>query len=32
VHWDVPVTVEAGQTTRVELSNLNSTEANGSNP
>ena len=32
VHWDVPITVEAGQTTRVELSNLNSTEASGSNP
>jgi hypothetical protein len=32
VHWDVPVTVEAGQTARVELSNLNSTEASGSNP
>ena len=31
-HWDVPITVEAGQTTRVELSNLNSTEASGSNP
>ena len=32
VHWDVPVKIEAGQTTRVELSNLNSTEAIGSNP
>jgi hypothetical protein len=32
VHWDVPITVEAGQTTRVELSNLNSTEASGPNP
>lgn len=32
VHWDVPIKVEAGQTTRVELSNLNSTEASGSNP
>jgi len=32
VHWDVPITIEAGQTTRVELSNLNSTEASGSNP
>ena len=31
-HWDVPITVEPGQTTRVELSNLNSTEASGSNP
>ena len=32
VHWDVPVKIEAGQTTRVELSNLNSTEASSSNP
>lgn len=32
VHWDVPIRIEAGQTTRVELSNLNSTEASGSNP
>jgi len=32
VHWDVPITVKAGQSTRVELSNLNSTEASGSNP
>lgn len=32
VHWDVPIKIEAGQTTRVELSNLNSTEASGSNP
>jgi uncharacterized protein YnzC (UPF0291/DUF896 family) len=32
VHWDVPITVEAGQTTRMELSNLNGTEASGSNP
>lgn len=31
VHWDVPVTIEAGQTTRVELSNLNSSEASASN-
>lgn len=27
VHWDVPVRIEAGQTTRVALSNLNTTEA-----
>jgi hypothetical protein len=32
VHWDVPVKIEAGQTTRVELSNLNSTEARSSTP
>jgi hypothetical protein len=32
VHWDVPVRIEAGQTTRVELSNLNTTEASSSNP
>lgn len=32
VHWDVPVRIEAGQTTRVELSNLNSTEASSSHP
>lgn len=31
VHWDVPVRIEAGQTTRVELSNLNTTEASSSN-
>ena len=32
VRWDVPVKIEAGQTTRVELSNLNTTEASGTNP
>ena len=32
VHWDVPITIEAAKTTRVELSNLNSTEASGSHP
>ena len=32
VHWDVPVKIEAGQTTRIELSNLNATETLGSNP
>jgi hypothetical protein len=32
VHWDVPVKIEAGQTTRVELSNLNSIEASSANP
>jgi hypothetical protein len=31
VRWDVPVKIEAGQTARVELSNLNTTEA-GANP
>jgi hypothetical protein len=30
--WDVPVKIEAGQTARVELSNLNTTEASGANP
>lgn len=30
VHWDVPVTIAAGQTARVELSNLNTTEASAS--
>lgn len=32
VHWDVPVRIETGQTTRVELSNLNSIDASGSRP
>ena len=32
VHWDVPVKIEAGQTTRAELTNLNTTEASSSNP
>jgi uncharacterized protein YnzC (UPF0291/DUF896 family) len=32
VHWDVPMKIEAGQTTRIELSNLNTTETRGSNP
>jgi len=27
LRWDVPVTIQAGQTTRIELTNLNSTEA-----
>lgn len=30
VRWDVPVKIEAGQTTRIELSNLNTTEAQSS--
>lgn len=32
VRWDVPVRIEAGQTARVELTNLNTTEASGANP
>ena len=32
VRWDVPVKIEAGRTARVELSNLNTTEATGTNP
>ncbi len=32
VHWDVPVKIAAGETARVELSNLNTTEASSSNP
>ncbi len=32
VRWDVPVKVEAGQTTRIELSNLNTTETRSSTP
>ena len=32
VRWDVPVKIEAGQTTRIELSNLNTTETRSSNP
>jgi hypothetical protein len=32
VHWDVPVTIEAGRTAHVALSNLNATEARSSNP
>jgi len=32
VRWDVPVKIEAGQTARVELSNLNTTEASSANP
>lgn len=30
--WDVPVRIEAGRTARIELSNLNTTEAGGANP
>lgn len=32
LRWDVPVTIHAGQTTRIELSNLNAAEANGLTP
>lgn len=32
VRWDVPVRIEAGQTARVELTNLNTTEASSANP
>jgi hypothetical protein len=30
--WDVPITIHAGQTTRVELSNLNALESHASTP
>jgi hypothetical protein len=32
LRWDVPVAIQPGKTTRVELMNLNSTDAHGSNP
>jgi hypothetical protein len=32
VRWDVPVIIEPGKTTRVELSNLNAIDAHGSTP
>jgi hypothetical protein len=32
LRWDVPVMIQAGSTTRVELTNLNSTDARGENP
>lgn len=32
LRWDIPVTIQAGQTTRVELTNLNSTEARSYKP
>ena len=32
VRWDVPIRIEARQTARVELSNLNTTEASSANP
>jgi len=32
LRWDVPILIQAGQTARVELTNLNSTDAHGENP
>jgi hypothetical protein len=32
LRWDVPIVIQAGQTTRVELTNLNSTDAHGEKP
>jgi hypothetical protein len=32
LRWDVPIMIRAGQTTRVELTNLNSTDAHGEKP
>jgi hypothetical protein len=32
LRWDVPVVIQAGETTRVELTNLNSIDAHGENP
>jgi hypothetical protein len=32
IHWDVPVSVKAGQTSRVTLSNVNGIDANTSTP
>ena len=32
LRWDIPVSIQAGQTTRVELTNLNSTEARSYKP
>jgi hypothetical protein len=32
LRWDVPVEIQAGQTARVELTNLNSIDAHGENP
>jgi hypothetical protein len=32
LRWDVPVVIQPGKTARVELLNLNSTDAHGSNP
>jgi hypothetical protein len=32
LRWDVPVVVQAGRSTRIELTNLNATDAHGSTP
>lgn len=32
LRWDVPVTVQAGQATRVDLTNVNGTDLNSANP
>jgi hypothetical protein len=32
LRWDVPIVIQAGQTIRVELTNLNSTDAHGEKP
>jgi hypothetical protein len=32
LHWDVPVTIQPGQAARIELTNLNSTDAHGYAP
>jgi hypothetical protein len=32
LRWDVPVVIQPGKTSRVELMNLNSTDAHGNNP
>jgi hypothetical protein len=32
LRWDVPVTIQAGRSTRVELTNLNATDARSSTP
>ena len=32
LRWDVPVSIQAGRSTRIELTNLNATDAHGSTP
>jgi hypothetical protein len=32
LRWDVPITIQAGQTTRIELTNLNASDARGATP
>src|SRR5271156_4882751 len=32
LRWDVPIVVQAGRSTRIELTNLNATDAHGSTP